>query len=186
MGLSSSNRISTPDEPDISPITEIEEGEEERKARRLAERERVMEMVFANSPLLTSTIQIRLPYLPTTAPGESHAMSQRFLQLYIDRTVPALHWTPPGSANPFLQHVIPLVFQDTLIMNAVLAVGGISGALGEEDSKAEAQRLHCYGQAIKELKLALTNWSSGNGPEAVRLLLATILLCLHEVSYFQS
>lgn len=47
--------------------------------------------------------------------------------------------------------------------------------------KREERRLNCYGEAIEESKIALSDWASESAQDALRLFIATILLCLHEV-----
>ncbi|KAL2071014.1 hypothetical protein VTL71DRAFT_14040 [Oculimacula yallundae] len=108
------------------------------------------------------------------------AASHRLLRLYMDRVTPLLISLPKDLPNPFLQDVIPLAFSDTLIMNAILNVGGFELDMDASSGEIETKRLKCYGAAINELKVALTEWSTGVRHDPMRLLLATLLLCLHE------
>ncbi|OQU96358.1 Fungal specific transcription factor domain-containing protein [Cladophialophora immunda] len=103
--------------------------------------------------------------------------SRRLLGLFVEKTVHQLFGAPPAIPNPFLYDLIPIAFSDSLVMNALLSVGGYPGA---GTDLVEPRRLRCYGKALKELKTATAEWSFGRTRDAVRLLLTSYLLCLHE------
>ena len=115
--------------------------------------------------------------------GMLDTTSQRLLQLYVEYICPRLLSAPPGYPNPFLQDVLPLANSDTLIMNAVLALGG--SKLSSSRNRQDDERvLECYGEAIRELKLQLTRWVEGSVTEerdCLRVFLTIILLCNFEV-----
>lgn len=111
------------------------------------------------------------------------------MQTYVDRIAPRFLSIPKGFRNPFVQDVLPMASADTLVMNAVLAVGGSTHDVGRPVGRPEEREvLQHYGQAIRELELGLTKWVAGTPGEwdAVRLFLAVILLGHYEVCYLHS
>ncbi|KAL4971423.1 fungal-specific transcription factor domain-containing protein [Aspergillus desertorum] len=115
-------------------------------------------------------------------PGATAATSP-LLNLYITKIVPHLLCAPKNFVNPFLHDVVPMAFEDPLIMNAVLALGGsVLGVRPATTKDDERFVLQCYGQAIRDLKLGLTAWSvvSSGRWETLRLFLTVLLLCHYE------
>lgn len=115
--------------------------------------------------------------------------SQRLLQRYIELFSPLFIAAPSGYVNPWIDDVIPMAFSDSMIMNAVLTVGGTCMWNFEEATRAEERcALECYGKVIKQLKLKLTDWASRSVDDpvdnsvVVSVFLTTMLLCQHEVS----
>lgn len=113
----------------------------------------------------------------------SEAMSPSLLQLYIEQTISVFLAVPESFRDPFVHDVIPLAFEDPLVMEAMLSVGGVPHGLQAEDDALEAKRLIHYGRAIKELKLALTRRQNEVVQDPIRFLLVTVLLCEYEVSH---
>ncbi|KAK7890837.1 hypothetical protein LTR67_008049 [Exophiala xenobiotica] len=178
MGLNANDRESTSVAPVVAQASSLASSSPE--SEEYGDGEEEEGVILRKSPPLASAHRSQSPTLLVTTLNEFDPVTQRLLRLYVDRTSILLLSTPPNPSNPFVRHVIPLAFSDPLIMNVVLAVGGFPWYAGEDNRKVEALRLRYYGDAIRGLKLALTDWSTGRNRDAVRLLLATILLCLHE------
>lgn len=119
------------------------------------------------------------PCLPRPGLSPLPHQSQWLLQLYFERTSESLVVLKPDTANPFIYTVLPWAFNDDLIMNTVLALGGSFGSA--LDGATEEQSLMYYGRAIRQLKPALTIWSGSSLRETLRLLLVTLFLCFSEV-----
>lgn len=107
-------------------------------------------------------------------------MSVGLLQLYVEQTTCYVLSTPEEFYDPLIFDVIPLAIEDTLVMNAVLCLGGLPQP--NQNDQLEIKRLHHYARALKELKHALTEWNNGSNKSVLRLLLTTSLLCQYEVS----
>jgi hypothetical protein len=107
--------------------------------------------------------------------------SRQLLHFYVEFTCPQLLSMPPEFSEPFLAAVLPWAFSDPLILNALLAAGAFPKALGQEPKGVEAKSLQHYWRAIRELKVALTDWETGYDGDPLRLLLITLLLRQHEV-----
>lgn len=108
--------------------------------------------------------------------------SHRLLELFVQRTAHQILGSPSVLQNPFINELIPVALSDHLIMNALLSVGGYPCITPDGEKFIEGKRLQCYVRALQDVKVATAEWSSGRGRDPVRLLLATHLLCLHEVS----
>jgi len=80
--------------------------------------------------------------------------------------------------------MLPLAHSDPLILNVVLALGGSIISSSPSTRQEEEQALQCYGKAINEPNLRLTNWvqRSADDSDCIRLFLTIILLCHLEVS----
>lgn len=171
LGLSSSKRTSRKSKGHRASRTEDGGSSEDNETFALSQSSSV-------EPVLAYAL---LPSLPSEM-GKLDNPSRRLLELFIRRTAHQILGTPSVVQNPFLHHLVPIALSDRLIMNALLSVGGypLLGSGGGEI--IERKRLHCYVDALRDLKAATAEWSSGRGGDAVRLLLTTFLLCLHEVS----
>lgn len=104
------------------------------------------------------------------------------IKVFFESTCQLLFSVPSVSLRTFKQRVLELALSDSLIMNAVLGVGGFLPNCDQIHHKLEAERLRHYVAAIEELKSSLATWTSNSAQEALRLLLATSLLSLNEVS----
>ncbi|KAE8156561.1 fungal-specific transcription factor domain-containing protein [Aspergillus tamarii] len=113
--------------------------------------------------------------------SESESMSIGLLQLYVEQTTAYLLSIPEDFCDPFIYDVIPLATEDTLVMNAVLCLGGIPLPHQNQNDPLEIKRLRHYAHALKELKHALTEWNNDSNKDVLRLLLTTILLCQYEI-----
>lgn len=121
-----------------------------------------------------------LPSLPSEM-AKLDTTSRRLLELFVRRTALQILGIPSAVRNPFLCDLVPIALSDRLVMNALLAVGGYPLLQVGEEEVIEKKRLQCYVDALRDLKTATAEWSLGRSRDPVRLLLATHLLCVHEV-----
>ena len=135
--------------------------------------------------MILLTLCPELAACPSFAEYESTsiAIDIELLRLYAEETCSYTVSGPPDFYNPFLHEVLPMAFSDHLILDAVLALGGMSARVSEESDIIETRALECYGAAMHQLRIALAAFTPGDDSEAVRLFVATMLLCLHEVCY---
>ncbi|KAF2176151.1 hypothetical protein K469DRAFT_608208 [Zopfia rhizophila CBS 207.26] len=108
------------------------------------------------------------------------ALSLALLHNFVKETSSVMICNAPED-NPWLKCILPMAFDDPVIMHAVLA---ISGAHFEHQarkpiSNSSASYRH-YSIVLRETKYALTEWMAESKENNLRLFLLTILLCNYE------
>lgn len=124
----------------------------------------------------------RVPFAIGLFPTNDSA-SLELLQLYVEQTTSYILSTPASFRDPFIYDVIPRAFEDPLIMDATLSLGGVPTSEVGSATALEAKRVFHYGRAVREMRFALTKWSQGSVQDSVRLLIITTLLCQYEVCF---
>ncbi|KAF8855767.1 hypothetical protein BDZ45DRAFT_488215 [Acephala macrosclerotiorum] len=83
------------------------------------------------------------------------------------------------SANPFLTHILPLAYVDSLVLHSILALSGAHLIHKASNSNLRAATWTHYGLAVRGLKEALTKVDICplDGTAVAQMLATTLLLC---------
>ena len=108
---------------------------------------------------------------------------KRIFEFYDKKTTPGLagYLLLCHASNPWWTDLMPLAMGNTLVHNAVMAVGGTHLATTEQDKSIRQMAINHYGKAICELNIAIHSWMEGKYKETLHLLFATCLLSTYEV-----
>ncbi|PSN61021.1 hypothetical protein BS50DRAFT_639694 [Corynespora cassiicola Philippines] len=91
-------------------------------------------------------------------------------------------WTQTQDQNPFISCVLPLAYDNDLLMHAVLAVSGahLSHKLVGSASVEQATYKH-YSFVLRKLRQDIAHGCSNDMNEIIRLLLVLAFLCQYEI-----
>lgn len=109
--------------------------------------------------------------------------SFQLLEHYTGVTAPQLPaYIQNQMRNPFINYILPVAFEDDLLMHAVLAVSGahLSHKLPRATSLELATHKH-YSYVLRRLQSEILQCFSGDTTRVIRLLLVPAFLCLYEV-----
>lgn len=107
--------------------------------------------------------------------------SQTLLSHFVHKTAAQLVATGPQD-NPLLSRILPWAYSETMIMDAIMALGGAHVSHKTGNQALRHATINHYLSAMRKLKYALTKWDHGAPQSTLRLLTIAILLCQYEVS----
>lgn len=109
-----------------------------------------------------------------------HPFCSILLEHYIGKTADLLAGRD-AARNAFLWEVLPIANSNELVMYALLAVSGVHMENGDMQPSVSKATYTFYGNVLKQLKLALTEWVAGSRSETLILFLVATLMCMFEV-----
>ncbi|KIW30414.1 uncharacterized protein PV07_06158 [Cladophialophora immunda] len=105
--------------------------------------------------------------------------SQTLLSHFVHKTAAQLVATGPQD-NPLLSRILPWAYSETMIMDAIMALGGAHVSHKTGNQALRHATINHYLSAMRKLKYALTKWDHGAPQSTLRLLTIAILLCQYE------
>lgn len=117
---------------------------------------------------------------PTRASTLTETSSLLFTH-YITKTANALSTSSPDSNNPLVTFLVPLCCNDDLLMHSLLAISGAHMKCSNSGIEVYLATYRHYSIVIRTIRDCISNHTTLDVPQALRMSLTLIMLSLFEV-----
>lgn len=112
--------------------------------------------------------------------------SSLFFTHYINVTANVLSTSSPDSNNPLVTLLVPLCYNDDLLMHSLLAISGAHMNCSNSGIEMYLATYRHYSIVIRTIRDCVSNHTTLDVPQSLRMLLALVMLSFFEViPYFQ-
>jgi hypothetical protein len=100
---------------------------------------------------------------------------------YVAETARVLSTFSPDGNNPFLTLLVPLCYNDDLLMHSLLALSGAHMKSKSPGIDVYLATYRHYSVVIRTLRECISDYTALDVPQALRMLLASMILSFFEV-----